>query len=199
MPKAFTEREKTIIRARLREKGAALFSAYGLKKTNIEELTQAVGISKGAFYLFYDSKEALFLELLQQYEADYRANMLRDIARGDMPPRERFRAMLQRALRHWKDTPLLARFGNDEYEYLARKLPEERLRAQLQEDIDFSAQFIAACREAGIAIDADPKLVTGLMRAAVFLGMHEHDIGSDVHTEVITILIDQIAGYLVRA
>jgi AcrR family transcriptional regulator len=198
MPKAFTEREKTIIRARLREKSAALFSAYGLKKTNVEELTQAVGISKGAFYLFYESKEALFLELLEQYEADYRATMLRDIARGDMPPRERFRTMLQHALRHWKDTPLLARFGNEEFEYLARKLPEERLQAQLQEDIDFTAQFVAACRQAGIAIDADPKLVTGLMRAVVFLGMHEHDIGSDVHADVIAIVIDQVANYLVK-
>jgi hypothetical protein len=106
--------------------------------------------------------------------------------------------MLQHALRHWKNTPLLARFGSDEYEYLARKLPEERVQAQLQEDVDFSAQFIVACREAGINIGADPKLVTGLMRAIVFLGMHEQDIGSEVHADVIAILIDQVADYLVK-
>jgi AcrR family transcriptional regulator len=198
MPKGFTEREKTIIRAKLLAAGTELFSSHGLRKTNVEELTQAAGISKGAFYLFFDSKEELFFDLLEQFETEYRANMLRDIARDDLPPRERFRAMLRHALVRWRDTPLLARFGQAEYELLARKLPEQRVEAQLQSDIEFSAQFIAACHAARIAIDADPKLVTGLMRAIVFLSLHEQDIGADVHADVVNIMIDQVANYLVK-
>lgn len=198
MPKGFTEREKTLIHAKLMAAGAELFSTHGLRKTNVEELTQAAGISKGAFYLFFDSKEELFFDLLEQFETEYRANMLRDIARGDLPPRERFRAMLRHALVRWRDTPLLARFGQAEYEQLARKLPEQRVQAQLQSDIEFSAQFIAACHAAGMAIDAEPKLVTGLMRAIVFLALHEEDIGADVHAEVVNIMIDQVANYLVQ-
>jgi AcrR family transcriptional regulator len=60
MPKAFSEHEKDIIRAQMREKGKDLFEKQGLKKTSVDELTAAVGISKGAFYLFYESKEELF-------------------------------------------------------------------------------------------------------------------------------------------
>ena len=41
-----------------------------------------------------------------------------------------------------KENPLFAHFGNDEYEYLARKLPEEQIQAHLQSDVEFSAQFI---------------------------------------------------------
>jgi AcrR family transcriptional regulator len=63
MPKAFTEQEKELIRKRLLEQGHKQFSAYGLRKTNIEELAEASGISKGAFYLFYTSKEALFMDV----------------------------------------------------------------------------------------------------------------------------------------
>ena len=199
MPKAFTEREKAIIRATLLAKGKELFGAYGVKKTNVEELTQAVGISKGAFYLFYDSKEALFFELVRQFEAEYRDQILRDLAQTDLAPRQRFAEMLHGALVRWKANPLFAHFGNDEYEYLARKLPEEQIQAHLQSDVEFTTQFIEACHRAGMLIEADPKLVTGLMRAVVFLNLHKDDIGSDVHADVVAILIDQIAEYLVKA
>ena len=198
MPKAFTEREKAIIRAKLRTKGKELFSAYGVKKTNVEDLTEAVGISKGAFYLFYESKEVLFFELVRQFEAEYREQILRDLVRADLAPRQRFKEMLRGALLRWRENPLFAHFSNDEYEYIARKLPEEQIQAHLQSDVEFSAQFIEVCRRAGLVIEADPKLVTGLMRAVVFLNLHEDDIGSDVHADVVAILIDQISRYLVK-
>ena len=198
MPKGFTQREKTLIRAKLLAAGTELFSLYGVKKTNVEELTQAAGISKGAFYLFYESKEALFFELVRQFEAEYREQILRDLARADLAPRQRFKEMLRGALIRWKENPLFAHFGNDEYEYMARKLPQEQIEAHLHSDVEFSARFIAACRRAGMEIEASPKLVTGLMRAVVFLNLHEDDIGSDVHADVVAILIDQIAGYLVK-
>ena len=57
MPKAFSEAEKEMIRRKLLEQGYKQFSTYGLKKTNIDELAAAAGISKGAFYIFYESKE----------------------------------------------------------------------------------------------------------------------------------------------
>lgn len=56
MPKGFTDREKETIRAQMREKGRKLFEKHGLRKTSVDELTNAVGISKGAFYLFFELK-----------------------------------------------------------------------------------------------------------------------------------------------
>ena len=38
-------------------------ASWDTKKTNIEDLCAKAGISKGAFYLFYASKEELFLML----------------------------------------------------------------------------------------------------------------------------------------
>ena len=72
MPKGFTEHEKELIRKRLLKEGYKQFSAYGLKKTNIEELAEAAKISKGAFYLFYESKEALFMDVVEVAEQRYR-------------------------------------------------------------------------------------------------------------------------------
>ena len=64
MPRAFSEREKEIIRGTLREKGNEYFATYGLRKTTVENLARAAGISKGTCYLFYQSKEELFFDIL---------------------------------------------------------------------------------------------------------------------------------------
>lgn len=46
----------------------AQFRAHGLQRARIEDITAACGLSKGAFYLHYESKEALFLELVTEFE-----------------------------------------------------------------------------------------------------------------------------------
>jgi len=57
MPKHFQKKEKKIIYDRLIEEGKKSWGRYGIKRTNIEEICKAVGISKGSFYTFFDSKE----------------------------------------------------------------------------------------------------------------------------------------------
>lgn len=44
--------------------GKQSWTQYGYKKTSVDELCRQAGISKGAFYLFFESKEALFCEVL---------------------------------------------------------------------------------------------------------------------------------------
>ena len=63
MPRAFTAVEKETIRDKLMEAGRACFLRYGLKKTTIEDLVKPAGIAKASFYLFFDSKEALYIDL----------------------------------------------------------------------------------------------------------------------------------------
>ena len=64
MARSFTEREKENIKRSLREACKQSWTQYGYKKTSVDDLCGQVGISKGAFYLFYESKEALFCEVL---------------------------------------------------------------------------------------------------------------------------------------
>ena len=64
MARSFTEREKENIKRSLQEACKQSWTQYGYKKTSVNELCRQVGISKGAFYLFFESKEALFCEVL---------------------------------------------------------------------------------------------------------------------------------------
>jgi AcrR family transcriptional regulator len=199
MPKGFSERERTIIRAKLREKGGELFGTYGVRKTNIEELARAAGISKGAFYLFYESKEELFFELLEQLESEYQAAILKQIVEDQTPPRQRMKALLLKALSVRQDNRLLARLSQDEYEYLFRKLPEERFKAHLHSDAEFAVEFVAAWRQAGVTIACEPQMVSSLIRALFLMSVHEDDIGADVYVKVIDTYAELLANYLVPA
>jgi AcrR family transcriptional regulator len=64
MPRAFTEVEKEKIRERLFAAGRTCFTRYGLKKTTIDDLVRPAGIAKSSYYLFFESKESLYVELM---------------------------------------------------------------------------------------------------------------------------------------
>ncbi|MEC0179294.1 TetR/AcrR family transcriptional regulator [Paenibacillus favisporus] len=61
----FSPAEKEKLRQDLIDAGKSLFAAQGLKKTSLEQLAAATGIAKSTFYAFYDSKEAIYLDLLE--------------------------------------------------------------------------------------------------------------------------------------
>lgn len=64
MARSFTEREKENIKKSLLEACKKSWTQYGYKRTGVDDLCRQAGISKGAFYLFFESKEALFCEVL---------------------------------------------------------------------------------------------------------------------------------------
>ena len=64
MPRAFTEVEKEKIRERLFAAGRSCFTRYGLKKTTIDDLVRPAGIAKSSYYLFFESKESLYVEVM---------------------------------------------------------------------------------------------------------------------------------------
>jgi len=64
--KGFSDSERDRIREGLLEAGREQFSAFGHDRTRISDLTDAVDIATSTFYQFFDSKEALYLEILNR-------------------------------------------------------------------------------------------------------------------------------------
>lgn len=66
--KSFTDQERDNINEKLIYECSLSWHKYGYKKTNINDLCIKAGISKGAFYLFYNTKELLFIETIKRIQ-----------------------------------------------------------------------------------------------------------------------------------
>ena len=183
MPKAFSEHEKETIRAQMREKAAKLFERQGLKKTSVDELAQAAGISKGAFYLFYESKEELFMEILEGLENDFR----RRIFDFSILPKSNARKLLAKLFKDvlltWEEYPLLKNFSRTEYEYLARKLPPQRIQAHANRDSEFVDEFLKRIKRKRIPVKASPRVISNLMKSLFFVSLNREDLGTEAYVE----------------
>ncbi len=88
MPPAFTAEEKARITALLLETGAKLFTGQGLRKTSLEELMAPTGVAKSSFYVFFDSKEALYLELMLRQSGEVKRRVVDSALLSADDPRE---------------------------------------------------------------------------------------------------------------
>ncbi|MGM7721356.1 TetR/AcrR family transcriptional regulator [uncultured Metabacillus sp.] len=82
------DKEKKIIEA-----GMSLFAKKGYSSTSIQEIVDACGISKGSFYLYFKSKEALLLAAFK-YQFQSIQSKLDSLKIKDLTPRETFIAQL---------------------------------------------------------------------------------------------------------
>jgi AcrR family transcriptional regulator len=196
MPRAFSENEKEVIRRQMREKSIRLFETHGLRKTSVDDITQAVGISKGAFYLFYASKEELFLEILEQMECDLRQRVLEFTLHPEGDNCQNVRRILSSFLLAYDAYPLLKNFGQTDFDYLVRKLPAERVQAHLERDATFFDSFAEKIKREGIALRVSPRVAFRLVLSLFLVSLHRHDLDEDAYTETMNILTDLVAGYI---
>jgi len=195
MPKAFSEHEKDLIGKRLLEQGYRQFSAYGLRKTNIEEIAKAAGISKGAFYNFYESKEALFMDVAEWAEARYRREILAAIDLPGPSPRARLFFVFKKAFALLKTIPILQFFTGSDYDLLFRRIPAEKLQEHLASDRVFFEELVTRCRNAGIPIRARPEEISNLLYPLVLAILHEDDLGQDRLSGSIESLLELVAAF----
>jgi AcrR family transcriptional regulator len=195
MPKGFSEVEKQRIGERLLTVGRREFTRHGLRKVTVEELAVGAGISKGAFYLFYPSKEALLMDVVEQAEAGFRQTVLAAVDEATGTPRARLFWVLRRAFTLWKTIPLLQRFTQGEYEVLARRVAPEQLEEHLQSDRSFVSALIDRCRAAGIPMQVEVDRLAELLHVLFFVSLHEDDLGAGELTGAMEVLLELVAAY----
>jgi AcrR family transcriptional regulator len=81
-------------RARILSAATGCFAQNGYDATGIAEICEAAGVSKGAFYYHFSSKQAVFLELLNGWMAELEAS-LEAAASGSTSAPERLARMAQ--------------------------------------------------------------------------------------------------------
>lgn len=195
----FTKTEREHIRERLSEAGRELFPRYGLKKTNLEDLTRPAGIAKSSFYSFFGSKEELYLELLMEERGRLRGEISADAFEGS-DGRGVVERFLRAVVREFETNPLTRRLVThpEEWRAVVRRVSGEKREANVSDSTQAVSSFIRQGQEARLISAGDPEVFAGLIRSVVVLTIHKDDIGRDIYPEVLEKMISLVADGLTR-
>ncbi|HHO49704.1 MAG TPA: TetR/AcrR family transcriptional regulator [Deltaproteobacteria bacterium] len=163
-PRAFTDEERTHTRARLRAAAIEQVSSVGFRHTTVAELARVAGISKGSFYAFYPSKEALFVELLLEEEATMRSEVTA-LAGADGPPEQVLGAILRRVLAAVTEHPLLRVLADpEESAALFRHLPPGAVAEAKIDDDQWFRELFGGLADRGIVARSHVPVLVALPR-----------------------------------
>ncbi len=135
MPKVYSENEKEYIRQRLKEEAANCMALYGLRKTTVDELVKRVHIPKGTFYLFYESKELLMFEALNELHESVEKAFIDSFERekGDITV-DKLTDWITTMYLDAKNSSILKLMESGDIEVLMRKLPSEVVEEHMKHD-----------------------------------------------------------------
>lgn len=176
MPRAFTAAEREHITTALLAAAREALAAGAVRRLAIADLHRAAGISKGAFYLFFPSKEALVVAALKAVEAELRTQVME---RLDGP--DPLQGVLHALFRTAADHPLLGVLRDpEELAWLARSLPPGQLEAAREDDDRFFGEVLRGLIARGAARpDVDPTVFAGIPIAAMALAQQRNLVGAD--------------------
>ena len=180
-PRAFTADETDRIRDRLHEAARQSFAVHGLKRTTVDDLARAAGISKGAFYRFHESKEALLVTLLDEIEADLQ-DRVEAAVRAD--PANGLGVLVDAALDAIRANPLLPVLMTPEGLQALQSRPAVEQEEMRDRDVRLVARVVAALRAGGVSDLPSERVLLGLLRSLVFVGLHRDEVGPDLVEEV---------------
>lgn len=88
MPKVSTKQDT---KTALLEAGMDVMVTKGYTNTGIQEVLNKIGVPKGSFYHYFDSKEDFALQIIQHFDGQYTANLLRMLRNPEVTPLARLR------------------------------------------------------------------------------------------------------------
>lgn len=197
MPPAFSTEERARITRMLMDNGQRLFTTQGLRKTSLEDLVAGAGIAKSSFYLFFDSKEALYLELTLAQMAEVKHRVIDDGLLAEQETYAGLKRFLHATMAELTDNPLYSRLMThpEEMEAVARKLDPARVTTTPDNPVTAVAAFLAD--RSDDLVDADPAVIIGVLQAVLLMPMHRDRLASpELYPQILDLLIDLVAGGL---
>ena len=196
MPKTFSEHERAYIREQLRTEAKKCLATYGIRKTTIDELVRRVGIPKGTFYLFYESKERLLFEVIMDFDRDAQTRLLAEVsALPDLPDADTFTEIILRFYREIDESFLPRLMQDGELEFFMRTLPPELQRQHAARDKDAMQRMFAAFP--GMQPER-AAVFSGAFRGVFLTLLMKNEIGMDVFEDALRVLVRGVALQLLE-
>jgi AcrR family transcriptional regulator len=197
MTRGFSAKEKEHIRRRLLDRGKEHFERFGVRKTNVADLAREAGIAKGSFYLFFESKEDLFLTINEEFDQQLQKEAALQLEQS-RNPKETFKEFLLYVFDLFDSDPMLKLAVNkEEFESLSRKIPADKFRHHQEKTMVFLTCLIERWQKEGIIRDYDPKVIVGAVKSLYYVVLHREFVGEDTFPQVVDLIINSLLAELV--
>jgi AcrR family transcriptional regulator len=197
MAKAFTESKKDQIRLDLLRIGREYFIKYGLKRTSVDDLVRAAGISKGSFYRFFESKEALFLAIHEASEEKLRADLMHKLEETKQPD-EKLRAFFKTSFLILEEDPLMqAVFGKGELDNISGFMSSRQYEEHYHHSITFANELIKRWQKEGVIRQLDAEVAGNMIASCFFIFIQKKTLGEEMYGKVTDMLVESLVNYLV--
>jgi AcrR family transcriptional regulator len=199
MPKAFDDSEKQAIREAMMAAGLKHFERAGVRAARVEDICRDVGIAKGSFYAFFESKEALFMSIVEAREEIHRQDMYAFIATSKGSPAQRAGRFFDLVVRKIETDPILNLVvANNEIPYLARKLGPERFATARADDRTFAREVARRWKAAsGAPLDASDLL--DLMAICLSVAVQRRQMAPDQYKSATGLLRELFVSRLTES
>lgn len=105
------EKKRAERRSAVLDAALQVFATQGYHQTRVSDIIDRASIARGTFYLYFDSKNAIFHELLDQLLDKIRRNVVGvDVDEKAPPVRDQLLISVRRVLGAFYESPALARF-----------------------------------------------------------------------------------------
>ncbi len=138
---AFTEEECLNIKESLLKEAYILIQEKKVKDITVDELAKSVGISKGAFYKFFSSKEQLFYTLLRQMHEKLYGPALKMLETKTNDPSVVLTNAILEACKLLDDSKL-NRFWEEDAKEILQALSKEEMKEQLEQETKLFHTFL---------------------------------------------------------
>lgn len=197
MPRAFNERERNLIKERIRKAAASLMIRNGVRHTTIDAIVKSAMIPKGTFYLFYATKEELLFEVLENEHEKMEKSILEQISKVNpftINP-DSATELIYSFYKMVDEHPLLATISREDVTLISQRLPEERISKHLEEDRNMSAKLMRFLPlKDGITVET----VSSSLHAIYFTMLHLKETADDKSEELLKLIIRGIMIQILR-
>ncbi len=164
----FSERNRERLRSEMIAEGRELFAQFGFERTRIRDVTDAVDIGTSTFYQFFDSKEALYAEVLVT-ERDVLEQRLEEAMADADSDRAEVSALLRTMFEQTRTNPLISRLIiEDELRTAQAQLSKGERESIAMNSRDGTVAHVEKWINNPDFRYDDPDLVQGLVRSLVF-------------------------------
>ena len=182
---AFTDFEFEQLQRALLQETRRCAVTLGMKKTSVEQLTRAVGIAKGSFYKFYESKEMLFFAVLEGIHSELFGVADRVMSDDSgLPPSERAAKAILAVCKRLSETGDMVFIENDA-KLLLQRLPENVKTEHYHDDETHIRELL---EKYDLAPKGGASLAAAAVRGLILTVSHKTQIGA-LYPQVLETLV----------